>query len=114
MRFMKRTKTSDHHKEVDLLARLLGERIRVARVRRKLRQEDLAAKTNLSRSTIQAIERGSLTCSVGALLLVLWNMGLSDELALIADPGLDDEGLTLALTAEGKRVRVRTKIDNDF
>jgi transcriptional regulator with XRE-family HTH domain len=100
--------------EVTAIAQRLGERIRIARVRRRLRQGDMAARTGLSRSTIQAIERGNITCSFGAVLHVLWNLGLSTEIEIIADPGLDDRGLALSLTSEGKRVRVPTKIDNDF
>jgi hypothetical protein len=55
-----------------------------------------------------------MTCSLGAVLHVLWNLGLSNEIELIADPGLDERGLALSLTATGKRVRVPSKIDNDF
>jgi DNA-binding XRE family transcriptional regulator len=100
--------------EVAAIAHRLGERIRVARVRRKLRQGDIASRTGLSRSTIQAIERGAMTCSLGAVLHVLWNLGLSNEIELLADPGLDERGLALSLTATGKRVRVPSQIDNDF
>ncbi|PPC84678.1 MAG: hypothetical protein CTY38_01120 [Methylotenera sp.] len=92
----------------------LGRRIATARKRRKIRQADMATKTGLSRSTIQAIERGDLTCSTGALLNVLWTMGLIKELDLLADPGLDRDGLTLALNVESKRVGVSRKVDNDF
>lgn len=100
--------------EVTSLAARLGQRIRVARIRRKLRQEDLAARTGLSRSTVQAIERGEAGCSMGAVFHVLWVLGLSAEVDLIADPGLDERGLTLALSGEGRRVRVPAKVDNDF
>jgi len=100
--------------EVSQIVRQMGERIKAARVRRKLRQEDLAARTGLSRSTIQSIERGEATCSVGALFNVLWTLGLSNELQLVADPGLDRDGLALELDAAKKRVFVQRKIDNDF
>lgn len=110
--------TSTHYEfcpeEVTDTAKKLGERIRLARVRRHLRQEDLAAKTGLSRSTIQAVERGSITCSLGAVLHVLWMLGLSGEIELIADPGLDERGLSLSLSREGKRVRIPAEVDNDF
>lgn len=98
---------------VGLLARL-GARIRTARIRRKWRQEDLAAKTNLSRSTIQSIERGELTCSIGSVFHVLWVLGLSNEIDLIADAGLDRDGLALSLSENNLRVYVPRKINNDF
>ena len=100
--------------DITLIAVRLGERIRAARIRRKLRQEDLASRTGLSRSSIQNIERGDLGCSLAVVLQVLWNLGLANEIELIADPGLDRDGLTLALNAEKKRVFVPRKVDNDF
>ncbi len=72
--------------EVSAIAVRLGERIRVARVRRKIRQTDLATRTHLSRSTIQAIERGESSCAVVSVLQVLWVLGLSAEVELIGDP----------------------------
>jgi transcriptional regulator with XRE-family HTH domain len=100
--------------EVAQIARQMGERISTARKRRKLRQEDLADRTGLSRSTIQSIERGEITCSVGALFNVLWSLGLAEGLQLIADPGLDREGLTLSISADNKRVFVPRAVNNEF
>ena len=94
--------------------RRLGTRIRDARVHRRLRQIDLAAKAGLSRSTIESIERGEATTSLGAYAHVLWVLGLDRELDLLADPGLDREGMALAYSAADKRVRPRTRLDNDF
>lgn len=100
--------------DVLLIIKRLGERIRAARIRRKLRQEDLAARTGLSRSFIQSIERGQATCFVGGLFNILWTLGLANEIELIADPGLDRDGLSLALSSEKKRVFIPRKLDNDF
>lgn len=100
--------------EVSSLVARLGERIRIARIRRKLRQTDLAKRTNLSRSTIQSIERGEITCSIGSVFHVLWILGISNEINLIGDPGLDQEGLALSLSDNGIRVYIPRKIDNDF
>lgn len=111
---MKSVIVSKSSEEVLLIARRLGERIRAARIRRKWRQEDLQARSGLSRSTIQAIERGEVSTSLGGVLQVLWVLGLAGELELIADPGLDRDGLTLALDASKKRVFVPRQIDNDF
>lgn len=97
-----------------LIIKRLGARIRAARVRRKLRQEDLAARTGLSRSFIQSVERGQATCFVGGLINILWTLGLANEIELIADPGLDRDGLSLALSSEKKRVFIPRKLDNEF
>lgn len=100
--------------EVQAISQRLGERIRAARVRRKWRQEDLASRAGLSRSFVQAVERGAVSCSLGGVLTLLWTLGLANEVDLIADPGLDRDGLALALSSEKKRVFVPRKLDNDF
>lgn len=102
------------HPDVLSILSRLGERIRTARIRRRLRQEDLATITGLSRSSIKAIERGDPGCSIGILVRVLWDLGLTGELELIADPGLDRDGLTVALSTETKRVFVPKKARDDF
>ena len=94
--------------------RRLGGRIRDARVHRRLRQIDLAGKAGLSRSTIESIERGHAATSFGAYAHVLWVLGLDRELDLLADPGLDREGMALSYSSADKRVRPRTRLDNDF
>lgn len=94
----------------------LGQRIRAARIRRGLRQEDLAAKAGLSRKAIDAVESGKLTTGIVTYMQALWAMGLDREVDLIADPGLDRDGLALELDAQTKRVRVAAsrRLDNDF
>jgi len=104
---------------VSIPARLaqLGQRIRAARVRRQLRQEDVAARAGLSRKAIDAVESGKLTTGIGTYMQVLWAMGLDSEVDLIADPGLDRDGLALELNRQTKRVHVapsRRQLNNDF
>lgn len=94
--------------------RQLGLRIRSARTRRRLRREDFAQRAGVSRSTMEAIERGELTTGIGAYVRALWALGLDQELDLVADPGLDRDGLALELSAQTKRVRVQTKVNDDF
>ncbi|MES2483525.1 MAG: helix-turn-helix transcriptional regulator [Pseudomonadota bacterium] len=92
----------------------LGIRIRDARMHRKLRQVDLAERCGLSRSTIEAIERGSAHTAIGAYARVLWVMGLDRELDLVADTALDQEGAALEYKPGERRVRVRKGLNNDF
>ncbi len=114
MLYMESINKQIKNEDVLKIASNLGARIRVARVRRKVRQKDLAVRTGLSRSTIQSIERGETTCSVGAVINVLWTLGLAKELELIADPGLDRDGLSLSIDAAKKRVFIPRKLSNDF
>src|SRR5206468_12933174 len=81
--------------EVKARLEAFGLRIRDARLHRQLRQVDLAERTGLSRSTIEAIERGSADTAIGAFARVLWVMGLDRELDVVADPALDQHGAAL-------------------
>ena len=107
-------RNEDVFEPVSDLAHELGRRIRTARIRRKISQHDLAGRTGLSRSFIQALERGELSVSLGIVLTVLWNLGLTNEVTLIADPGLDRDGLSLSLSTDKVRVFAPRKINNDF
>jgi DNA-binding XRE family transcriptional regulator len=92
----------------------LGTRIRLARTRRKLRQEDLAKQIGRTRATVVAIEQGSPTTEIGAYVSALWALGLLQELDLVADPGLDRDGQALSFSAADKRVRLRRQLNNKF
>lgn len=92
----------------------LGSRIRIARLRRKLRQEDLARQIRRTRATVIAIEQGSSTTEIGAYVSTLWALGLLQELELVADPGLDRDGQALSFSAADKRVRLRRQLNNKF
>lgn len=92
----------------------LGSRIRIARLRRKLRQEDLARQIGRTRATVIAIEQGSPTTEIGTYVAALWVLGLLRELDLVADPGLDRDGQALSFSAADKRVRLRRQLNNKF
>jgi DNA-binding XRE family transcriptional regulator len=98
---------------VQALARL-GSRIRVARLRRKLRQVDLARQIGRTRATVVALEQGAPTTEIGAYASALWALGLLRELELVADPGLDRDGQALSFSATDKRVRLRRPLNNKF
>jgi DNA-binding XRE family transcriptional regulator len=105
--------SSSDEPAVQALVRL-GSRIRQARLRRKLRQEDLAGKIGRTRATVIAIGRGSPTTEIGAYIQTLWVLGLLQELELVADPGLDRDGQALSFSAADKRVRLRQPLNNKF
>ncbi|MCF8227149.1 MAG: helix-turn-helix domain-containing protein [Bacteroidales bacterium] len=66
----------------------LGENIRLARLRRKLSQEQVSKRANISRLTLVAIEKGPPSVSMGFYLLVLKVLGLEEDFLLLAK---DDE-----------------------
>ena len=65
----------------------LGERLRLARKRRKLTTGQVAERAGISRSTLYHFEMGEANSSMGTLLQVLVALRLEDDLALL---GKDD------------------------
>jgi transcriptional regulator with XRE-family HTH domain len=73
--------------EADALE-LLGRRIRLARLRRNLSQDELADRAGVTRKTFGALEQGKETVNIGLLVKVLTVLGYTDRLPemLAADP----------------------------
>jgi transcriptional regulator with XRE-family HTH domain len=69
-------------------AEALGERLRLARLRRRITLADMAARVNASRPTLIRLERGDLSASLGVLARVLGVLGLEADLDQLAR---DDE-----------------------
>ena len=65
----------------------LGERLRLARKRRKLTTGQVAERAGISRSTLYHLEMGEANSSMGTLLQVLMALRWDDDLALL---GKDD------------------------
>ena len=94
----------------------LGANIALARKRRGLQQQELAAKAGTTHVTLRRVERGSPTTSVGAYLVVLWAMGLDTEFADLASPDRDEVGKQFERNRAGHRVRraSRTSLSDEF
>jgi predicted transcriptional regulator len=97
----------------DALKRL-GSHIRTARVRRRLRIEDVAEKMGTSRFTVADVEKGKAGTSAAAYLGALWALGLIDQVRDLADPDRDEEGKTLESVRHPKQAPRRRTLDNDF
>lgn len=64
----------------------MGEQIKLARKRRKLTTVQMAERANISRSTLNLIEKGEPSVAMGAYFNVLRVLGLQDDfLKLAAD-----------------------------
>lgn len=66
----------------------LGERLRLARLRRKLTAELFAERMGISRETLRRLERGDPTIAMGTYMRALRVLGLDSDIDLIAK---DDE-----------------------
>lgn len=84
---MSRTSVAPHPLVRRLLASL-GERIRLARLRRGFSMELVAERAGMSRPTLRAVERGEPGVTLGSYANVLHSLGLHDDLGLVAR---DDE-----------------------
>lgn len=87
--------------------RKLGADIRDARRRRRLPMAIVAERAFTSRSTLQKIEAGDTSVSVGIYASVLQALGLLDGLSQIADIGNDPVGQALASAELPKHVHLK-------
>ncbi|MEE3392877.1 MAG: helix-turn-helix transcriptional regulator [Lachnospiraceae bacterium] len=77
----------------------LGDRIHMARKRRKITINDMASRANISRQTVWKIEHGDSGVSIGAYLKVLNGLGMKTELNKI----IEDDPLGRLLQDERDR-----------
>ena len=96
-------------------AQRIGERLTMARKRRRLTLRELASKAGISYDTARAVEAGNLQTGLGAYLAMLWARGLESEIQMFADPERDEEGKQLELTRLPQRVRhSKERFDGEF
>jgi transcriptional regulator with XRE-family HTH domain len=95
--------------------RLLGQLIKSARLERKMTGADLAQRAGISRVLLQRIERGTPSCSIGAVFEVAVILGVplfeAEKSALTARLRQVEDRLALL----PKTARPTTgKVDDDF
>ena len=76
------------HPHVRRLVKAMGERVRLARLRRGFSAALVAERAGMSLPTLRAIEKGTPSVTLGSYVNVLHSLGLHDDLALVAR---DDE-----------------------
>jgi len=81
----------------------LGQRLRLARIRRGWSVTALAEKAGINRNTLTALELGKPGASIGACCTVLWALGLDATLAGVADPDADLHGKALEAARRPQR-----------
>jgi transcriptional regulator with XRE-family HTH domain len=86
--------------------RKLGHDIRHSRRRRRIPVAILAERASISRTTLNKIEKGDPTVSVGSYATVLFALGMADRLADVADPRHDAVGRELEEEQLPERIRL--------
>jgi len=92
----------------------LGQRIRLARIRRGWSVADLAGKAGINRNTLTALELGKPGTAVGVCFTVLWALGLEKSLDVVADPDADLHGKALEASRRPTRAGKPRKASDDY
>lgn len=92
----------------------LGQRIRIARIRRGWSVADLAVKAGINRNTLTALELGKPGTAVGVCFTVLWALGLDKSLEAVADPDTDLHGKALEASRRPMRAGKTRKASDDY
>ena len=87
---------------------IVGEQIRLARLRRNLSIAQIADRATCSPMTIARIEKGTPTVAIGIYLRVLYALQLDDDILLLAQK--DEIGRALQDIALKRRQRASKKI----
>lgn len=90
----------------------LGEDIKSARIRRRITTELMAERAFISRPTLQKVEKGDPSVSLGIYATVMFVLGLAPRLADLADVRSDEIGLQLEEENLPKRVRRKAVATN--
>ena len=89
----------------------LGQRIRLARKRRRITLNTLASRMFVDEKTLRRLEKGDPGVSLGVLVTALFCLDLENDLDRVADLKTDDVGNILDRQRYDKTQRVREKKD---
>ena len=92
----------------------VGQRVRIARIRRGWSVADLASKAGINRNTLTALELGKPGTAVGVCFTVLWALGLDRTLNGVADPDADLHGKALEAARRPTRAGKPRKASDDY
>ena len=80
----KRTWSTPLTRKLEGLMKIVGEQIKLARLRRNLSRAQVAERAMCSELTEARVEKGSPTVAIGTYLRILYALQLEDDILLIA------------------------------
>ena len=112
---LKKTTKSTLLPRLGRILEVLGENIKLARLRRKFTSEQVAERAGIVRSTLWQIEKGSPSVSIGTYLQVLFVLGLEKDFEkLVKDDELgrklQDAGLLIRKRAPKKIFKTKALV----
>ena len=99
---------------VEQAIKRLGANLRTARLRRNLTIEEVGEKIGTGPRAVSDAEKGKVSTGVAVYTALLWAYDLLGPLYELANPALDEEGLSLSLSKDRARARAKEGLDNDF
>ncbi len=92
--------------------KIVGEQIKLARLRRHLTEQDVAERARVGRTSVMQVEKGSPSVSMGIYLAILSVLGLQDDILLLARDdvmGRTYQDLELKIPRRGKKRETGTE-----
>jgi len=103
-------KTAPLSPTLESILKILGENIKLARLRRKITTTMLAERSGMGRVTLRKVENGNSGVTLGAYASVLFCLGLENDLLIIGkDDALGRRLQDAALTHTKSRVAKQKK-----
>lgn len=99
---------------VEHVLRTLGANLRTARLRRNLSLDSVGRKIGTTRQRVAEAEQGKPSVSISVYVAMMWVYGMVDQLAELADPTRDREGLALASHQERRHASSPRDMSDDF
>jgi transcriptional regulator with XRE-family HTH domain len=99
--------------KLNRILEMLGENIKLARLRRKLTAEQVAERAGISRSTLWQIEKGMPNVALGNYAQALFVLGLEKDLAKVAEDDILGRKLQDAEILTKKRAPKKLKVGNE-
>jgi len=99
---------------VEKAIKSLGTNLRTARLRRNLTIEEVGEKIGTGPRAVSGAEKGKISTGIAVYTALLWVYDLLGPMSELADPSLDEEGLSLSSSKGRTRARAKEGLDNDF